>query len=88
MVTYLLNFQTDSEFVKVVTHLRVLIRKEFFSVRISALPRMTDLCVCVRFQIISSVCILSPDGGGEKRGLLQSRPNVRISQVGMTETMS
>lgn len=68
MVTYLLNFQTDSEFVKVVTHLRVLIRKEFFSVRISALPRMTDLCVGVRFRIISSVCILSPGGGGEQRG--------------------
>lgn len=84
MATYLLNFKTDSEFVKVVTHLRVLIRKEFFSMRIS----VTDLCVCVRFGIISSVCILSPDGGGGKKGLLQSSPNVRISEVGMTETMS
>lgn len=50
VVTYLSNSGTDSEFVKVVTHLRVLIRKEFFTVRISPPPRMTDLCVCVCFR--------------------------------------
>lgn len=70
LVTYLLNLKTDSEFVGVVMHLRVLIRGEFFGVGISAPAlRMTVLCVCVRFRIISSVCILSQDGRwGVKKG--------------------
>lgn len=88
VVTYLSNFEADSEFVKVVMHLGVLIRKEFFTVRISPPLRMTDLCVCVCFRNhIIRPHLISRWGSGIK-GLLQSRPNVGISQVGMTETTS
>lgn len=82
--TYLLNFKTDSEFVKVVMYLRVLITKknpQCENLSSTKDDRFVCLCVSVSYHLSASYLKM-----GKK--LLQSHPNVRFSQVGMTATIS